>query len=314
MRFQKNGDVKVVYMGTPAISASVLSSIIRAGFSVVAVISNEDKAVGRRHELEPTPVKKVALEAGIPVFQPHRIRQDHEFLSSLDFDVLVTMAYGQIVPQEVLDAPKVGAINLHGSLLPSWRGAAPIQRAIMNLDQETGVTLMKMVDKMDAGEMYDKETVQISKEDNYTSLSLKISECASSLIVKDLLKYANGELKGIPQSEEDVTFAKKILPEDEHIPLSLSLPYILAYIRGLSEIPGGYFFLDGKKLKVYSASPCPLPLSGKVGEIVKETKGLFVQVKGGVISLDEVQLEGKKRMDGKSFVNGAKGLLGKVLE
>ena len=313
MRFQKNGDVKVVYMGTPAISASVLSSIIRAGFSVVAVISNEDKAVGRRHELEPTPVKKVALSHRIPVFQPHRIRKDHSFLDDLSFDVLVTMAYGQIVPKEVLDAPRIGAINLHGSLLPSLRGAAPIQRAIMNGDKVTGVTLMKMVEAMDAGEMYDKMEVEIAPEDNYTSLAWKISKAASALIVKDLLRYANGELPGTPQNEGQVTFANKILPEDERLPLSLPISSLLCYIRGLSETPGGYFLLDGKKLKVYKASISSLPLKGEIGEIVKCSKGIYVQVDGGILSLDDVQLEGKKRMDGKSFSNGASYLLGKVL-
>ncbi len=314
MKFKKSGEVRVVYMGTPEISARVLSSILEAGFNVVAVVSNEDKEVGRKRELEATPVKKVALDAGIPVFQPHRIRLDHSFLDNLEFDVLVTMAYGQIVPKEVLDAPKIGAINLHGSLLPSLRGAAPIQRAIINGDKVTGVTLMKMVEAMDAGEMYDKEEVVIDAADNYTSLANKISDCASSLIVKDLLAYANGELKGVPQDESQVTYAKKILPEDERLPLSLPVTSLLSYIRGLSETPGGYFLLEGKKLKVYKASLSTLPLNGKLGEIVKCTKGVFVQANGGILSLDEVQLEGKKKMDGKSFANGANGLLGKVLE
>lgn len=313
MKFGSNKEVKVVYMGTPEISARVLSSIIEAGFDVVAAISNEDKEVGRKRELEPTPVKKTALEAGIPVFQPHRIRQDHSFLDGVDFDVLVTMAYGQIVPKEVLDAPRIGAVNLHGSLLPALRGAAPIQRAIMNGDALTGVTLMEMVEAMDAGEMYDKLEVRIGDEDNYTSLARKISQKASSLIVKDLLPYANGELIGVKQEESLVTYAKKILPEDERLPLSLEVSSLLSYIRALSETPGGYFLLDGKKLKVYKASLSPLPLKGELGEIVRCAKGVFVQGKGGILSLDEVQLEGKKRMDGRSFANGAKGLLGKVL-
>ena len=313
MRFNSNSEVKVVYMGTPEISASVLTSILEAGFDVVAVVTNEDKESGRRHELEPTPVKKVALSHNIPVFQPHRIRKDHSFLDDLSFDVLVTMAYGQIVPKEVLDAPRIGAINLHGSLLPSLRGAAPIQRAIMNGDKVTGVTLMKMVEAMDAGEMYDKIEVEIAPEDNYTSLAWKISKAASALIVKDLLRYANGELPGVSQEESQVTFANKILPEDERLPLSLPISSLLCYIRGLSEAPGGYFLLDGKKLKVYKASISSLPLKGEIGEIVKCSKGIYMQVDGGILSLDDVQLEGKKRMDGKSFSNGASYLLGKVL-
>ena len=150
---------RIVYMGTPEISAAVLESLLKNGYHVVALISNEDKEVGRKHQLENTPTKKVALSYNVPVYQPHRIRLDHEWLKDLNPDLIITFAYGQIVPQEVLDAPKKGCINLHGSLLPKLRGAAPIQRAIMNGEKTTGVTLMQMVAAMDAGLMYDKEEV-----------------------------------------------------------------------------------------------------------------------------------------------------------
>ena len=166
MKFKTNKDVRIVYMGTPEISAKVLERVLQEGFSVVGVISNEDKEVGRKRIKEPTPVKKVALEHGVPVYQPHRIRLEHDFLKKIDFDVLLTMAYGRIVPEEVLQAPCVGAVNLHGSLLPEYRGAAPIQRAIMDGKSKTGVTLMEMVKEMDAGRMYDKLEVDIAPEDN----------------------------------------------------------------------------------------------------------------------------------------------------
>ena len=227
MKFKTNKDVRIVYMGTPEISAKVLERVLQEGFSVVGVISNEDKEVGRKRIKEPTPVKKVALEYGVPVYQPHRIRLEHDFLKKIDFDVLLTMAYGQIVPEEVLQAPCVGAVNLHGSLLPEYRGAAPIQRAIMDGKSKTGVTLMEMVKEMDAGRMYDKLEVDIAPKDNYSSLQEKISFAAGELAARDLLKYANGELPGVEQNPSDVTFAAKILPENEHIPLHLPISSLL---------------------------------------------------------------------------------------
>lgn len=314
MKFKTNKDVRIVYMGTPEISAKVLERVLQEGFSVVGVISNEDKEVGRKRIKEPTPVKKVALEHGVPVYQPHRIRLEHDFLKKIDFDVLLTMAYGQIVPEEVLQAPCVGAVNLHGSLLPEYRGAAPIQRAIMDGKSKTGVTLMEMVKEMDAGRMYDKLEVDIAPKDNYSSLQEKISFAAGELAARDLLKYANGELPGVEQNPSDVTFATKILPENEHIPLDLPISSLLCYIRGLSLTPGGYFLIDGKKLKVFEASLFSKETRAPLGQILPNRKKLLVQASGGILSLDLIQLEGKKVMDACSFLNGAKGLEGKRLE
>lgn len=314
MKFNSNKDVRIVYMGTPEISAKVLKRVLSEGFSVVGVISNEDKEVGRKHQKEETPVKKVALSHNIPVYQPHRIRLDHDFLSSIDFDVLLTMAYGQIVPEEVLLAPKIGAVNLHGSLLPSYRGAAPIQRAIMDGKSKTGVTLMKMVKEMDAGTMYDKLEVEIAPDDDYSSLQEKIAFAAGELAAKDLLKYANGELRGEEQDPSSVTFANKILPENEHLPLDLDVSSLLCYIRGLSLTPGGYFLLEGKKLKVYKASLFSKEEKGRLGQIIPDRKKLLIQGKGGILSLEKIQLEGKKAMDAVNFLNGAKDLPGKAVE
>ncbi len=313
MRYQNKEDLKIVYMGTPEISALVLKDILDAGFNVVAVISNEDKEIGRKRIKSPTPVKQVALEHDIPVYQPARIKNDHDFLSKIDFDVLLTMAYGQIVPEDVLKAPKVGAINLHGSLLPSYRGAAPIQRAIIDGLKVTGVSLMAMVKEMDAGEVYDAIEVDIAPEDNYSSLQIKIAKAASTLAIKDLLAYGNGEIKGVEQDITKVTFAKKILPEEEHLSLNIPSSSLLCYIRGLSEVPGGYFLFDGKKFKVYQASFVSSEVKGEVGEILPDKKRILLQCLDGVISLEKVQLEGKKAMDARSFLNGAGAIEGKIL-
>ena len=311
MRYTQT-NARIVYMGTPEISATVLKGLLDGGFNVVGVICNPDKPVGRKGLLQPCPVKQVALAHDIPVFQPVKIRLEHDFLAELNADVIVTMAYGQIVPQEVLDAPKKGCINLHGSLLPALRGAAPIQRSIDLGFEVTGVTLMEMVAAMDAGRMYDKKEVRIEPTDNYTSLAEKIGVAARDLIVADLLPYLNDELPGVPQDESQVTFAPKILPDEEHIRFDMETNALLRKIRALSLTPGAHCFLDGLKLKIYKASKADLPL-GKIGEVVKAKKGVFVSTADGVIRLEEVQLEGKKMMDGASFANGYRDLEGKIL-
>jgi len=305
-------DLRIVYMGTPAISARVLSSLLEAGFHVVGVVTNPDKPQGRKGILTPSPVKALAMEHGIPVFQPVKIRLDHDWLADLKPDVIVTMAYGQIVPEAVLQCPKFGCLNLHGSLLPALRGAAPIQRALDLGLTETGVTLMEMVAKMDAGKMYDKIVVPIELEDTYTTLSEKIAVAASKLIVQDLLDVVNGVLPGEEQDEALVTFANKILPEDEKLDFNLPASQVLNRIRALSLTPGGYAYLDGKKLKILGAYPALLE-DGKPGEVVSTHRGFFVSCNPGVLGLTEVQLEGKKACDGKSFVNGYRDLQGKIL-
>jgi methionyl-tRNA formyltransferase len=300
-------------MGTPEISAPILEALIQDGYNVVALITNEDKAVGRKKILEPTPTKVVALKYGIPVYQPHRIRLDYQWLSSLNPDVIVCMAYGQLVPNEVLNMPKYGCINLHGSLLPKLRGAAPIQRAIMEGDKLTGITLMQMVDKMDAGLMYDKAEVAIDPEDNYTRLAHKISDAGKALILKDLMPYLNGELPGVPQDEAAVTIAHIIKPENEKIPLDLPGQDFVNYVRGLSETPGGYLMLGNLKLKIYEAHVLNTEKTAPLGQIVLADKSLVFQGSDGQISIDVLQLEGKKKMDARSFLNGAHGLLGATL-
>jgi methionyl-tRNA formyltransferase len=249
--------------------------------------------------------KKVALAHNIPVFQPHKIRLDYGWAKTLGFDVIVCMAYGQIVPIEFLQLAPKGALNLHGSLLPKYRGAAPIQRALMAGDAVTGVTLMEMVAAMDAGRMYNKVEIKISEEDNYWTLSRRIGEAAAGMIGRDLLPYCNDELKGQKQKEKDVTLAPKILPEDEHLPLTLSVKAARDYVRALAMAPGAYVLLNGKKLKIFKTHIENGQSIRAVGEIIPNDKEIFVQFYDGWLSLDLVQLEGKKMMDAPSFLNGA---------
>jgi methionyl-tRNA formyltransferase len=300
-----NSKIRILYMGTPEMSATVLSALLENGFDVVGLVCQEDKEVGRNKQTEIVPTKRVALAHNVPVFQPHKIRLDFGFATSLDFDVIVTMAYGQIIPQGLLDLAKKGCLNLHGSLLPKYRGAAPIQRAIMAGDKETGITLMEMVAAMDAGVMYDVEKVAILPEDNYSSLCPKMAAAAARLIVKDLPSYVEGTLAGVEQKEKDVTIANKIKPEDEHLPLSLSVHAAENYVRGLSEEPGAYVILNDKKLKIYQCHVENDTVIRAVGEFLPNKKKILLQFYDGLLSLDTVQLEGKKKLDAASFLNGA---------
>ena len=306
---------RIIFMGTPEISATVLEGIISSEYNVVAVIAQPDRPVGRKKILMPVPTKEVALRHNIPVYQPIKIRKEYEFVKELNPDVIITLAYGQIVPQGLLDIPPLGCLNLHGSLLPKYRGAAPIQYALMNNDKVTGMTLMKMVKEMDAGEMYATEEVEISEEDNSTSLFKKMGDAALRLILKELPTILEGKLVGVPQDESLVSFSPSIKPEEEKLDLNKSKEELHGYIRALSDAPGAYLYLEGLKFKIYRSSIVSDELIGKVGEIVKaDKKGLHLQTKNGVLSLLDVQLEGKKRMDYMSFINGHPNLLHELLQ
>ena len=297
-------DYRIVYMGTPEMSAKILERLIQDDFNIVALIAQEDKPVGRKGILEKVPTKIVAEKFNIPVFQPHRIRKEFEFVRDLKPDLILTMAYGQIIPQGLLDIPTLGCLNIHGSLLPKYRGAAPIQRAIINGETKTGVTLMEMIDKMDAGKMFAFEECKISENDNYSSLCEKIVECGNRVLEKNLMTYLEGNLKGIEQNENDVTFADKISPEDEKLDLSKPVKEFLNWIRGLSEEPGGYVYLNNLQFKIFKAHKYSENRSLPVGTL-SISKRITLQLCDGEIELDEVQLEGKKKMDGKSFANGS---------
>ena len=306
--------LKLVFMGTPEISAKVFEAMILDGYQFIGLIAQPDRPVGRKGQLEKVPTKVVAEKYNIPVFQPIKIRNEYDFVKELNPDIIITLAYGQIVPQGLLDIPRYGCLNLHGSLLPKYRGAAPIQYALINNEKVTGMTLMKMVAAMDAGAMYAKKEVIIDEDDNSTSLFNKMADAAKELILEYLPLYIDGKLPEIEQDENKVTFCPTIKPEQERLDLNLDVRAINGWIRGLSDHPGAYFLLEDKKLKVFKAKIVN-ENEGNVGEIVRADKGgLVVQLKGGQLALLELQKEGKNRMDYKSFLNGNQGLVGKKLD
>ena len=302
-------NARIIFMGTPEISSKVLEDLILAGYQIVALIAQPDRIVGKNKEATKVPTKVVAEKYNIPVFQPVKIRKEYDFVKELNPDVIITLAYGQIVPQGLLDIPRLGCINIHGSILPKYRGAAPIQRAIISGETKTGVTLMEMIDKMDAGKMFAFEECEIALEDNYSQLCQKIVECGIKVLKNNLDNYIEGKLPGTEQNENEVTFADKISAEDEKLDLSKSCKSFINWIRGLSDEPGGYILINGLKLKIFRAhqiSSIPNQESG----ILHVQKRVSLSLSDGDIELDEVQLEGKKRMDGKSFANGSKQLDG----
>ena len=307
-------DLKLLFMGTPEISAYVFEKMIEAGYCFVGLVAQPDHPVGRKGIIEKVPTKVVAEKYNIPVFQPEKIRLDYSFMEEIKPDLVITLAYGQIVPQGFLDIPKYGCLNLHGSLLPKYRGASPVQSVLINNEKVTGVTLMEMVKAMDAGRMYAKKEIVIEEDDNSTSLFNKVKEAASELVIESLPLYINNELKGVEQDENEVTFCSIIKPEQEKLDLNMSAQELVGYIRGLSDEPGAYLYLNGLKLKIYKAKVVDNSVSAEVGTIIKADKnGLYMQAKDGIISLLEIQKEGKKRMDYRSFINGNQNLLGQKL-
>ena len=307
--------INIIFMGTPAISAYVLEAIINEGFNVVAVIAQPDKPQGRDGQVVKVPTKKIAERYNIPVFQPVKIRKEYEFVRDLRPDLIVTLAYGQIIPQELIDIPQFGCVNLHGSLLPKYRGAAPIQYALIDNEKVTGMSLMEMTKEMDAGDVFDVEEVKIEDNDNSTSLFEKMAVAAKDLIIRDIEPLINGRLNRVKQDVTKVTFCPTIKPEQEKINFDLDVKTVWGWIRALSDHPGAYFFIDGVKFKVFSATVINNVVGNQVGQIVKADKnGLYIQCKDGQLSILEIQKEGKKRIDYRSFLNGNQNLLNKIAE
>ena len=301
-------DIRIVYMGTPEFSTVVLRGLINDGYNIVGIVSQPDKEVGRKRILEATPVKKVGLEYNIPVFQPIKLRLDNEFLKELNPDVIITCAYGQIVPTCVLELPKYGCLNVHGSLLPKLRGGAPMQRSLMNGDSQTGITLMQMIDKMDAGNMYYQKSIDINENDNYQVIHDKLSILGRDMLLEYLPTYIDQRPIGEPQNEEEVTYGYNIKREDEVIDFSWCAKKVHNLVRALDPQTGAHCSFNGQEVKIWRTHVVEFDdIDAEVGTIVQANKqGLIVKCGCGYLAIDEIQLQGKKRMGYKDFLNGCK--------
>ncbi|WP_215141708.1 methionyl-tRNA formyltransferase [Exiguobacterium qingdaonense] len=298
-------DKRIVFMGTPTFAVSVLERLLEEGYNVVGVVSQPDKPVGRKRELKPTPVKECALRHDIPVLQPEKVRTDYAEILELKPDLIVTAAYGQIVPTALLEAPPHGAINVHASLLPKYRGGAPIHQAILDGESETGVTIMYMVDKLDAGDMIANTIVPIEETDTVGSLFDKLAVAGSDLLIRTLPAFLEGWIEAVPQDERDVTFAPNISREREQIDWTMDGESIYNHIRGMNPFPTAYSMLDGERVKLFMGEKTTG--TGQPGEVIRLEEDGFVVSTGNdvAIKVTELQPAGKKRMDGATFMRGA---------
>ncbi|MCD8204394.1 MAG: methionyl-tRNA formyltransferase [Coprobacillus sp.] len=304
---------RLLYFGTPSYSASLLSFLIKKGYNFVGVVTQPDKEVGRKKVLTPSPVKEVALEHSIPVFTPLRLRKEYDFINELNPDAIICFSYGQIIPQEVLDIPAIGCLNVHGSILPKYRGASPLQAVLIHREKETGVTLMEMTRGMDEGPIYDSLSFPIPEDINYTDLIPLLVEAAKSILDKDLDDYLDGKLVSTEQDPLEATYCYPIKKEEEKLDLSKPSEELLGYIHGLSEEPGGYFLLSDEKLKAYNARRYSYDKKGEVGALTPSKDGLILECTDGEILLTDIQLEGKKRMKATDFINGHPHIKGEKL-
>ena len=308
--------MKVIFMGTPDFAVPVLEGLIE-NYEVILVVSQPDKRVGRKQELKNTPIKEVALKHNIPVFQPIKIREDYDEIIKLNPDIIVTCAYGQIIPKVILDCPKLGCINVHASLLPKLRGGAPIHKAIIDGYKTTGITIMYMDVKMDDGDIISQKEIEILDSDNLESLHDKLSVLGKELLLETLPSIINGTNERIKQDEAEVTFAYNIKREEEHIDFNKSNREVFNLIRGLSPVPGANAILFDNEMKIYDSIISDKEYKGINGEIVDITKqGIVVKTNDGSIIITKIKPFGKKMMDSNSYVNGIgkDKLLGKVFE
>ena len=309
--------MRIVFMGTPDFSVPVLEGLIE-NYNVVGVVSQPDKEVGRKRVLTPTPTKEVAIKNNIPVIQPIKIRKEYQEVLDLKPDLIVTCAYGQIIPKEILDCPKLGCINVHGSLLPKLRGGAPIHHAIIDGYDETGITIMYMDEAMDSGDIISQRSIKIEDSDNVGILWDKMSLLGRDLLLETLPSIIDGTNDRIKQDESLVTFGLNIKREEEHIDFNKTSREVFNQIRGLNPWPSANAILDGNEMKIYSSIIGDRTFSNKSnGEICDITKkGISVKTGDGEIILTDIKPFGKKRMDAYSYVNGVgkDNLIGKVFK
>ena len=301
--------MRIVFMGTPDFAVGTLEALIEAGHEVIGVVTQPDKPKGRGKTLMPTPVKEVALRNQISVYQPKKVRETEftETLRRLAPDVIVVAAFGQIITREILDIPRFGCINVHASLLPAYRGAAPIQWAVINGEKESGVTIMQMDEGLDTGDMIDKVVVPLAEDETGGSLFDKLSQAGARLCVKVLRDLEEGKAVREKQRGDSTTpYASMISKKMGEVDWRRSAKSIEQLIRGLDPWPSAYTKLQGKTLKLWKAQVLQENVTNAApGEVVKVEKDTFyIQTGEGILKMKEVQLEGKKRMDTAAFLRG----------
>jgi methionyl-tRNA formyltransferase len=297
---------RVVFMGTPIFAAEILKHLSTFPIEIVGVVTQADKKVGRKQILTPTPVKVVAQELGFPVFQPHKIKEILDDLQALKIDFIITCAYGQFLPESILKCAKIDALNIHASLLPKYRGGAPIHWAIINGEQETGISLMRMIKAMDAGEVFAQTKVEITLDDTTSTLHDKLIDSAQACCDEYLMDVLEGKIIAITQDETQVSFGYNVSSEDEHVSFNKEALQVHNHIRGLISWPVGYALLQDKRVKLFGSTLTQQKSVQPSGTIIKiDDLGLHVATQTDNICLTHVQVEGRKMYkvsDDKSYL------------
>ncbi|MCI8717496.1 MAG: methionyl-tRNA formyltransferase [Lachnospiraceae bacterium] len=299
--------MKIIFMGTPEFAAYIMEAVANAGHDIALAVTQCDKPRGRGKKVQFSPVKEKAVALGIPVYQPEKIKKEECVRELLKYEpeMIIVAAYGQILPESILTMAKHGCINVHGSLLPKYRGAAPIQWAIIDGEKETGVTTMKMDAGIDTGDMIDKTVVSIAKEETTQTLYDKLMRAGASLLLETMEKLEKGTAVFTKQNEDDSTYAKILKKEMGNIDFSMPAEKIERLIRGLNPWPAAYTSYQGRTLKIWKAFVKEEQAEGEFGEIIEVAKDSFsVKTGKNLLCVTELQMEGKKRMDTRAFLSG----------
>lgn len=297
--------MKIIFMGTPEFAVPILD-VLNQKYEIVLVVTQPDTYNYRKKTYKYSPVKEYALKSGLKVFQPEKIKDEQAYILSFDVDLIITAAYGQFIPKKILDYPKLRSINVHGSVLPKYRGGAPIQRSIINGESETGITIMYMDKRMDAGDILRIERIPILDEDTGDSMFKKLSLLGSSMIVDVVEDLKLNKIKPIPQVESKATYAYNLTKEDEKIDFFKPARAVFNQIRGLNSNPGAYFIMDGQNIKVYNSRVVERTTNKTPGVIVGVNKDSFEVscLDGTVIAILEIQMPSKNKMTVRDFLNG----------
>src|SRR5699024_1593310 len=299
---------RIIFMGTPEFSVPILQQLIQSEYEIVLVVTQPDRPKGRKKIITPPPVKVAAEKNNLPVFQPEKLTDDFQTIIDYQPDLIVTAAYGQLLPKELLEAPAYGCINVHASLLPELRGGAPIHYAILEGKKETGITIMYMAEKLDAGDILTQEKVAIASDDHVGSLHDKLSKVGATLLVNTLPKLFNQDVTPLKQDEERATYAPNIQRKQERIDWTKSNDDVYNHIRGLHPWPVAFTTYEGKTMKIWWGTRVDKQYKGGPGEIVEKIdESSFVVVCGNQkgINITEIQPAGKRRMSVKDYLLGS---------
>ena len=305
--------IKIIFMGTPEFSKTILESLLENKYNIISVYTQGDKKVGRKRELQKSPVKILAEKNNIPVFTPEKLKAEVENIQNQNPDLIIVAAYGKIIPQEILDIPKYNAINIHPSLLPKYRGASPIQNTLLNGDEMTGTTIMLMSKEVDAGDILKQITIDIDLNDKLPELSEMLAEKSAELLLETLPDWINNKIEPQKQDPQKATFCQMLNKDDGKINWDESVEKIFNRFRAFYPWPGVFTFWNGQRIKLNKIRLGEVSSHAEsCGKIFETDEGIAVQTKNGIIILEEIQLEGKNNVIAKNFANGYPDFIGSI--